>query len=284
MKLKIRPSIALVFPLLSLAGLAGCGAATNEASEPEQEQMALVGSYAVPGGGSLTVYESKRMPGAFMIGQRIPAGKAPASAFEGNRADDSLLTVYRSVVGSDTIPEELQRAEERRLQLLANPPSLPERVRTPEGSLEVPAIDEQAHSNFELKEVDRDVAGFRLYHCRNVSGAVKSFTYCNTEITGNYTAQKNDIHGAYTAVRSYRGTIHVKVQANLTGWETGRSETVYEGETLAQRMVGPVRDIDFRTIVSEAGGDGYNLALIGTNVRRDKDCYGSYDNIACVRM
>jgi len=282
-----------MIPLLSLGMLAGCGAtdaATHggpDDSTTGDVSLSLVGSYPEKTGGSLDVYEAGE--GEFVIGERLPAKRANdadgADSMGAIGDADSLPAIYLKMVGSTAVPSEIYEAEARRVAFVARASQEPAPVRSHSFDVTpVAAQVEQPVTDFQAKEAPRDVAGFRLYHCRETSGAVKSFTYCLTERTGDGSVLQRDAHGTYTAVRPYRGQIGFKVRYNLTSWSTALDVTVNEGETYRARMVGPVRDYDISSAVYNASGDGYNHAVIGTDKELDKHCYSDFNNIGCIAI
>jgi hypothetical protein len=278
-----------VLSLLSLVSLAGCGAQDDSAGESGKtsdtatNSMKKIGAYGLPTGGALDVYEASA--GEFIIAERIPAGKEAANdKADSFRDSESLPAIYKHMTGSSDVPVELVQAEERRLAFEAkfDPAAMSTRAPSVEVRSEVPAVDVVKQDGVQLKEAPRDVAGFRLVHCRETDSVKKTFTYCLTEKTNDTDQTKNDIHGSYTAVRPYRGSITYTVRYNLTGWENAFIVTVNEGETYRARKVGPVRDYDINARVNNAAGDGWNLAVFGTDNFGDKGCYGDFTCAGCV--
>jgi hypothetical protein len=269
-------------PLIGLLAVTACGAQAQGDSAQEGDiaevTSPLVGSFELPNGGKLDIYEVAA--GDFVIGERIPANGVQATPDFGETDDaESLTTLYRRFAGTDAVPDAVVSAEARRLQHLAD--IIPARAARAELPVQIPHALETG-GEYQAKEAPRDVAGFRLYYCRETPGAVKNFTFCWPERTGDATVSKVNAHGSYSALRAYRGSVNYSLRYNITGWETAFNVVVYEGEGYHARRVGPVRDYDVEARVRNADGDGFNLALIGTTNRADKGCYSSYDSIACV--
>jgi hypothetical protein len=157
------------------------------------------------------------------------------------------------------VPQELLRAEERRLALNAarktqvideqsmDESRLMDRAPAGQGF----ATYEPPADVFQAKEVDHAVSWFQSCHCRGLGTNSSSKTFNHTEA----------------------GT--------SPGWFLAFTQPLSEGQGYRSRKVFGAISQSVAARISDGEGDGFNLSLIGTSKFASRNCYSSFSDIAC---
>jgi hypothetical protein len=293
----------------SLVFLGGCSAdptSTDPASEvpasngpaaaSDSPKATLVGSYDLPNDGRLDFYELA--PGDFLIGELFRRGAPDTGAVSHEAIDgESLPEIYRRHVGPN-VPQELLRAEERRLAAVAGRKTqVIDEQSTDESGLSEPvpagpgfASYEPPGDLFQAKEVDHAVSWFQWCHCRGLgtNSSTKTFNHCYTEVTGSGTQYQEGARGYYSAVYVFHGSLTYQglyTEAGThPGWSLAFTQPLSEGQGYRYRKVFGAISQSVAARISDGEGDGFNLSLIGTSQFSSRNCYSSFSDIACVTI